>query len=306
MKRSDLIAIEGLTPTDVAEILALTREVKANPKKYAQALAGKQVVLMFEKPSLRTRLTFEVGIRSMGGNTTFVNQRGERIEGREALSDIAHNLERWLDAIVLRTYEHSTIAGMAEFARIPVVNGLSDREHPCQALADYFTIQEHLGDLRKVKLAYVGDGYNVTHSLILTAAATGSHIAVATPKGFEPENDIVAAAQKMAAQTGAKIEIMVDPKMAVQGANVVYTDIWASMGKEAEELSRRKAFRPYQVNAALMKLAAPNALFMHCLPAHRGEEVTDEVIDSAQSVVFDEAENRMHVQKAIMLQLLGD
>lgn len=306
MKRSDLIAIQDLTPNDVAEILALSQDVKANPKKYAQALAGKQVVLMFEKPSLRTRLTFEVGIRSMGGETTFVNQRGERIEGRETLSDIAHNLERWLDAIVLRTYEHSTISGMAEFARIPVVNGLSDREHPCQALADYFTIQEHLGDLRKVKMAYVGDGYNVTHSLILTAAATGSHIAVATPAGFEPENDIVAAGQKMAERTGATIEILKDPKVAVQGAHVVYTDIWASMGKEAEELSRKRAFAPYQVNSALMALAAPNALFMHCLPAHRGEEVTDEVIDSTQSVVFDEAENRMHVQKAIMLQLLGD
>ncbi len=301
----DLISIQDLSSTEVGLILELTKKIKSRPQDYAHALEGKHLVLMFEKPSLRTRLTFEVGITKMGGAVSFIDQNGTRIDARESLSDIAKNLERWVDGIILRTFDHATITGMAKAANVPVINALSDLEHPCQALADYFTIWERLGDLTKVKLAYVGDGNNVAHSLILTAAALGSHIAVATPPGFEPNAEIVTAAQKIASHTGAHIDITTDLDSALKNANVVYTDVWASMGQEDEAAQRRALFAPYQVNAQLMARATPGAIFMHCLPAHRGEEVTDDVIDSPISVVFDEAENRMHVQKAIMMLLLG-
>jgi ornithine carbamoyltransferase len=306
LSKPDLISIQDLTPTEVEGILELTGLVKTYPNEFSRALDGKQIVLIFEKPSLRTRLTFEVGIRSLGGSSLFVDQRGARISERESLSDVAHNLERWVDGIVLRTFAHDTVTGMADYAGIPVINGLSDLEHPCQALADYFTVREKFGDLRKVKLAYVGDGNNVAHSLMLTAAALGSHITVATPLGFEPDDEIVNAACELAMQTGAKIEVSTDVVSAVTGAHAVYTDVWASMGQENEADMRKSVFSPYQVNEKLMKAARKDAIFMHCLPAHRGDEVTDKVIDSPQSVVFDEAENRLHVQKAIMLLLMGN
>jgi len=261
--------------------------------------------MFFEKPSLRTRLTFEAAMASMGGTAFFVDQREERLGTRETLSDVAHNVERWVHGMVLRTFSHATIEDMATHASIPVVNALSNVEHPCQALADYFTLQERFGDLKKVCLAYVGDGNNVAHSLILTAATLGSHIRVATPKGYEPDAEIVEHAKEVAAETGAKVELLNDPHQAVAGADAIYTDAWTSMGWEHEAEQRSQVFVPYQVNEALMAEAAPRAVFMHCLPAHRGEEVTDAVIDSEQSVVFDQAENRMHVQKAILLLLLG-
>ncbi|HUN88147.1 MAG TPA: ornithine carbamoyltransferase [Terriglobales bacterium] len=306
LRKPDLLSIQDLTPAEVEGILDLTAAVKANPREFARALDGKQVVLMFEKPSLRTRLTFEVGIRSLGGSSLFVDQRGSRIGEREKLSDVAHNLERWMDGIVLRTFEHSTVTEMAKNASIPVVNGLSDLEHPCQALADYFTMKEKFGSLKKIKLAYVGDGNNVAHSLLLTAAMLGSQIAVATPAGYEPNHDIVLQACEIASCTGAQIDITTDVAEAVKGANVIYTDVWASMGQEGEANQRKQIFHPYQVNSKLMSLAASDAFFMHCLPAHRGDEVTDEVIDSPASIVFDEAENRLHVQKSILLLLMGN
>jgi ornithine carbamoyltransferase len=261
--------------------------------------------MFFEKPSLRTRITFEAGVCGLGGTVSFVDQRQERLDARESLADIAHNLERWVSAIVLRTFAHETIESMAEHCCVPVVNALSEVEHPCQALADYFTLQEKFGNLRKVTLAYVGDGNNVLHSLLLTAALFGSNIRIGTPKGYGPSSQILADARDIAKKTGATIELMTDPHKAVRGVDAVYTDAWTSMGHERETEERARVFPPYQVNDELMAEAAPHALFMHCLPAHRNEEVTDSVIDSVQSVVYDQAENRMHIQKAILLMLVG-
>ena len=301
----DLISINDLGPSGISSVLDLAVLIKARPIDFRGALAGKQLVMFFEKPSLRTRLTFEAGITSMGGHAFFVDQTASRIDAREKLSDIAHNLERWVDGIVLRTFAHATVTGMAEHASIPVINALSELEHPCQALADYLTLQEKFGDLRNVTLAYVGDGNNVAHSLMLAAACLGSTIRVATPEGYGPKTEIVKQAKKIAATTGATIQVLTDPLKAVSGAHAIYTDVWASMGQETEAAARKQIFGAYQVNDKLFTSAAPQAIFMHCLPAHRGEEVTDAVIDSPRSVVFDQAENRLHVQKAIMLMLLG-
>jgi ornithine carbamoyltransferase len=279
--------------------------MKARPEDFRTALAGKHIAMFFEKPSLRTRLTFEAGICGLGGSVSFVDQRHERLDARETLSDIAHNLERWVSGIVLRTFAHETIEGMAEFACVPVINALSEIEHPCQALADYFTLHEKFGNVRKISLAYVGDGNNVMHSLLLTAALLGSRIRIATPKGYGPNAQILADALETAKNTGATIEVMNDPHKAVRGVDAIYTDAWTSMGHEHETEERARIFPPYQVNEELMAEAAPQAVFMHCLPAHRNEEVTDAVIDSESSVVFDQAENRMHVQKAILMMLVG-
>jgi len=235
----------------------------------------------------------------------FVDQTASRLGARESLSDIAHNLERWVDVLVLRTFDHATVETMAAHACIPVVNALSDVEHPCQALADYFTLQEKFGDVKKVRLAYVGDGNNVAHSLMLTAAALGTSITVATPPGYEPDSEVTASALRTCVKTGGSVEVITDPVAAVANADAVYTDVWASMGQEEEAAERRKIFAPYQVNERLMSHASPHAAFMHCLPAHRGEEVAAEVIDSSRAIVFDQAENRLHVQKAILVLLLG-
>jgi ornithine carbamoyltransferase len=301
----DLLSIGDFGPIGVRAALDLALAVKARPENYRGALAGKQVVLIFEKPSLRTRLTFEVAVSSLGGASFFLDQRGDRLGAREPIRDVARNLERWVDGIVLRTFAHSTVTEMAQWASIPVINGLSDREHPCQALADFMTLQEKFGDLRKVKLAYVGDGNNMAHSLLLTAACVGSSISVATPAGYEMDAAIVNAAKTLAKASGAKIEITNDPAAAVRNADAVYTDVWASMGQEDEAEARKSVFAPFQVNDKLMAHARQHAIFMHCLPAHRGDEVTSDVIDSPRSVVFDQAENRLHVQKAILLMLLG-
>ena len=301
----DLISTRDLGPQGVEAVLHLAELMKSRPSVFQRALAGKQMVLFFEKPSLRTRLTFEAGMASLGGISHFVDQTSSRIDAREKLSDIAQNLERWMDVIVLRTFKQETIEGMAEHASIPVINALSDLEHPCQALADYLTLQERFGNLKNVRLAYVGDGNNVAHSLLLTCACLGSSIRIATPEGYVPNAAIVKAAREIAEQTGAQLELLTDPHAAVAEADAVYTDAWASMGQEHEAQQRVKVFRPYQVNRRLMAEAAPHAVFMHCLPAHRGEEVSDEVIDSDCSVVFEQAENRLHVQKAILYLLLG-
>jgi ornithine carbamoyltransferase len=301
----DLLSIRDLSPHQVDAVFHLAGRMKARPADFRSALIGKQMVMFFEKPSLRTRLTFEAGMASLGGVSFFVDQTNSRIDARESLSDVAHNLERWVDIIVLRTFDHRTIEGMAEHASIPVINALSDAEHPCQALADYFTLQERFGNLRKIRLAYVGDGNNVAHSLLLTAAALGSTIRMATPPGYEPDPQVVADAQAMAQQTGAVVEMLSDPQAAVTDADAVYTDVWASMGQEHEAKDRARTFAPFQVNEDLIAEAAPHAVFMHCLPAHRGQEVSPAVIDSPRSIVFDQAESRMHVQKAILLLLLG-
>ena len=302
---SDLLRDLDLTDDELRYLLDLAAAVKRSPGDYSQALAGKSIALLFEKPSLRTRLTFEAGMSSLGGTTIFVDQTQGRLDARESLSDIAHNLERWVDVIVLRTFAQETIAGMAKFASVPVINALSDLEHPCQALADYLTLLERFGEVQNRCVAYVGDGNNVAHSLMLTCACLGSSIRVATPLGYAPNPQIVSDAREIAAETGGEILLLTDPHEAVAGADAVYTDAWASMGQEREADQRAEIFPPYQVNAELMAEAAPHAVFMHCLPAHRGLEVTDEVMDSPQSVVFEQAENRLHVQKAILYLLLG-
>jgi ornithine carbamoyltransferase len=300
----DLVSTRDLSPSEVRSVLDLAAVVKARPSDFRRTLDGKQLVMFFEKPSLRTRLTFEAGMASLGGTAFFMDQTGGRIDARESLQDIAHNVERWVDVMVLRTFSHSTVEDMAAHASIPVINALSDLEHPCQALADYSVLQERFGNLKNVTLAYVGDGNNVAHSLLLTGALLGSHVRVATPAGYEPNAAIVQAAEEFAQETGAKLEVMTDPQRAVAGADAVYTDAWASMGQEKESDTRAPIFRPYQVNEKLMAKAASHALFMHCLPAHRGQEVTDDVMDSPQSVIFDQAEGRLHVQKAILMLLL--
>jgi ornithine carbamoyltransferase len=301
----DLISTADLGPQGVEAVLHLSGLMKSRPSVFQRTLAGKQMVMFFEKPSLRTRLTFEAGMSSLGGSAIFVDQTQGRLDAREKLSDIAHNLERWVDVIVLRTFAQETIQSMAKYASIPVINALSDLEHPCQALADYFTLQERFGDLRRVSVAYVGDGNNVAHSLLLTAACLGSSIRIATPTGYSPDARVVASAMEIAKKTGARIELLNDPLAAVAGVDAVYTDAWTSMGQEEETQQRLRIFPPYQVNRKLMSLAAPGAAFMHCLPAHRGEEVTDEVMDSEQSMIFEQAENRLHVQKAILYLLMG-
>jgi ornithine carbamoyltransferase len=301
----DLVSTRDLGPSGVDAVLNLAGVMKSRPADFHRALAGRQMVMFFEKPSLRTRLTFEAGMASLGGTTMFVDQTHERIDARETLGDVAHNLERWVDLIVLRTYSQHTIDGMARHASVPVINALSDLEHPCQALADYLTLVERFGDVKNICVAYVGDGNNVAHSLLLTCACLGSSIRVATPAGYAPNPQIVADAREIAVETGAEIQLLTDPHEAVAGADAIYTDAWASMGQEREAEHRAQIFPPYQVNTELMAEASSHAVFMHCLPAHRGLEVTDAVIDSAQSVVFEQAENRLHVQKAILYLLLG-
>jgi ornithine carbamoyltransferase len=301
----DLVSTRDLGPQGVRAVLHLADLMKSRPSVFQRSLAGKQMVMFFEKASLRTRLTFESGMVSLGGTAMFVDQSHNRLDARETLSDIAHNLERWVDVIVLRTFSQGTIEEMARHASIPVINALSDVEHPCQALADYFTLTERFGEVRRISLAYVGDGNNVAHSLLLTCACLGSSIRIATPKGYACNAEIVAEARKIAKQTGAQMEFLTDPHAAVSGVDAVYTDAWASMGQESEAAKRGEIFPPYRVNRKLMAEAAPHAVFMHCLPAHRGEEVTDDVMDGENSVIFEQAENRLHVQKSILYLLLG-
>jgi len=291
-----------LTAEEVASLMDLAAKVKNEPVQFRDALRGRNVALMFEKPSLRTRLTFELAARQVGAET--VLSIGPVAE-REPVKDVARNLARWVQCIVARTFEQETIDELARNSEVPVVNALSDLYHPCQALADVFTLKEKLGELRGRKVAFVGDGNNVAHSLMLTLPRQGVNLTVATPRGYEPKPRVVEIALEMADAYNAELCITHDPKEAVAGADAVYTDVWASMGQEHQRDKRRRHFQPFQVNSRLMARAKPEALFMHCLPAKRGEEVTDEVIESPQSVVFDQAENRLHTQKALLLMLLA-
>jgi ornithine carbamoyltransferase len=301
----DLISIADLSVNEMAAVLELSHAVKAAPEDFRHALDAKQMVLIFEKASLRTRLTFETAINTSGGNAMFYDQTAEPLGQRESIPDVARNLERWMNVIVLRTYAHETIIEMAANARVPVINALSDLEHPCQAIADFMTLEERFGSLEGLKFTYVGDGNNVCHSLILAGALLGVHTTVATPKGFGPKLEIVHKAIEIAEQTGGSLTLTADPVKAATEADAIYTDVCTSMGMEHEAAKRAPIFKPYQVNETLMSHAQDSAVFMHCLPAHRGAEVTDAVLDSEQSVVFDQAENRMHAQKAITLMLLG-
>jgi ornithine carbamoyltransferase len=302
---TDLLTGAEWNPAQTREILDLTADIKAKPARYISILRDKSLALMFEKPSLRTRVTFEVGIKSMGGSVVFLDHTQARLGERESIADVARNLERWVQGIVARVYEQRVLEEMAASANIPIVNALSDKFHPCQALADFFTLEEKFGALRGFKLAYVGDGNNVCHSLIFLAARLGVHLRIATPANYAPLTEVVSEGQRVARETKAKIELMTDPREAVSGTQAVYTDSWTSMGFEAEENVRKSVFAPYQVNAELMSLAAPGAVFMHCLPAHRGYEVTGDVLDGQHSVVLDQSENRMYVQKAILHTLFS-
>jgi ornithine carbamoyltransferase len=301
----DMCSVGDLSSAEVRAILKLGHEVKRNPREYRHALDAKQMVLMFEKASLRTRLSFETGINTMGGNAIFVDCTSSPLGERESIADIARNVERWVDVIVLRTYAHDTITEMAANSRVPVINALSDFEHPCQALADFMTIEEHFGTAVGINFTYVGDGNNVCHSLMLTGAQLGTNVTIATPRGYSPDIEIVTRAREIAQANNSEIRLLQDPQAAVEGADAVYTDVCVSMGFEHESTKREPIFRPFQVNEALMHKAATHAVFMHCLPARRNAEVTDEVLDGSQSIVFDQAENRMHAQKALLLLLLG-
>jgi ornithine carbamoyltransferase len=301
----DMCSIADLSSAEVRAILKLGRDVKRNPREYRHALDAKQMVLMFEKASLRTRLSFETGMNTLGGNAIFVDQTNSPLGERESVADVARNVERWVDVIVLRTYAHDTITEMAANSRVPVINALSDFEHPCQALADFMTLEEHMGSLVGANFTYVGDGNNVCHSLMLTGAQLGANVTVATPRGYSPDIEIVTLAREIAQANNCEIHLLQDPQAAAEGADAIYTDVCVSMGFEHESAKRAPIFRPFQVNEALMQKASPHAVFMHCLPARRNAEVTDQVLDGPQSIVFDQAENRMHAQKALLLLLLG-
>ena len=301
----DLCSIADLSSGEVRAIVKLGHDLKLNPRDYRHALDARQMVLMFEKASLRTRLSFETGINTMGGNAIFFDQTNSPLGERESVSDVARNVERWVDVIVLRTYAHDTITEMAANSRVPVINALSDFEHPCQALADFMTLEEHFGTVAGLNFTYVGDGNNVCHSLMLTGAQLGANVTVATPRGYSPDIEIVTRAREIAEQNGCEVKLLQDPQAAAENADAVYTDVCVSMGMEHESTKRAPIFRPFQVNEALMAKASDKAVFMHCLPARRNAEVTDAVLDGPQSIVFDQAENRMHAQKALLLLLLG-
>jgi len=305
VKSRHLISLHDLAREEVQEILTLAARVKQDPASFATALDRKTLAMVFEKPSLRTRVSFETGMTQLGGHAIAIQGSEISLGKREAVADVARTLSGMVDGLMARTFSHQLLIDLAASGSIPVINGLSDHLHPCQALADYLTIQERFGRTAGIKLAYVGDGNNVAHSLMYGGAKLGAHVHVATPPGYEPEAAVVERAQADARSTGSRIEAGHDLEAAVRGADVIYTDTWASMGQEAEHDARVADFAPFQVNRALMSRAAPQAIFMHCLPAHRNEEVTDEVIDSPASVVFPQAANRLHAQKAVLILLLG-
>lgn len=307
LKGRDFLALADITAAELAYLLDLAVRLKVLQKEGGQyaPLAGKTLAMIFEKPSTRTRVSFEVGMTQLGGQALFLSRNDLQLGRGETIADTARVLSRYVDAIMIRAYSHQQVVELARAATVPVINGLTDFAHPCQALADLLTLREAFGRLEGLKLAYVGDGNNVANSLIVGAAKMGLHVAVATPEGYAPHPTVMETARECAQVSGGSVTWTTDPVEAVSGAHAVYTDVWASMGQEEEAEARKAVFAPYQVNAGLMAKADPQAVFLHCLPAHRGEEVTDEVIDGPQSVVFDQAENRLHVQKAILVALLG-
>ncbi|MFN3649482.1 MAG: ornithine carbamoyltransferase [Armatimonadota bacterium] len=304
-----LRGVEDLSRDQAWALLSLARVLKEtaafNRTAHRDILPGRTLAMVFEKPSLRTRVSFETGMFQMGGHAIYLGPSDISLGKRETVADVAHNLERMVDGVMARVFAHATVQELAANSRVPVINGLCDREHPCQALADLLTVWEQRGDIEGRKIAYVGDGNNVAHSLLLLGAKLGAHVAVATPKGYEPDAGIVSAAQAAARESGSSVQVTHDPREACAEADVIYTDVWASMGQESEAAERAQVFAPYQVNAALFEAARPDAVFLHCLPAHRGEEVAGEVMDGPRSVVFDQAENRLHAQKAVLAVLLG-
>jgi ornithine carbamoyltransferase len=305
MFADDFLSLRDFAPTEIHHLLELAADLKARPAEFSTALRGKTLAMIFEKPSLRTRVTFDVGVQQLGGFSLYLSPAEISLGKRESIHDVAKNLERMVQGIMIRTFAHQIVEEMAKEASIPIINGLTDYSHPCQAMADFLTIKEVKGRVDGIKLAFVGDGNNVAHSLMFAGALLGAHVSIVAPPGFEPKADATAWATKRAAETGGSCVITNDPVEGVRDADVIYTDVWASMGQEAEAEARRKLFMPYQVNEAMVAHAKADVSFMHCLPAHRGEEVTAAVIDSPRAVVFQEAENRLHAQKAIMLELMA-
>jgi ornithine carbamoyltransferase len=304
MKGKDFLSIKDFSPSEILYLLILARQVKTHPTTYCDSLKRETLAMIFEKPSLRTRVTFDVGIQQLGGFSLYLSPAEINLGKRESVYDVAKNLERMVQGIMIRTFAHEIVEQMAEYASIPVINGLTDYSHPCQAMADYLTMWEAKGSIEKLKVAFVGDGNNVAHSLMFAGAQLGAHVWVATPPGYEPKAEAVQWSCHRALETEGSCTITNDPVEAVTRADVVYTDVWASMGCESEAEKRSKVFRPFQVNAELFSKAKTDAIFLHCLPAHRGHEVTNEVIDSPRSLVFQQAENRLHAQKAILLELM--
>jgi len=307
LKGRDLLTLAEYSAAELRTILDRAHELKSLQQRRQphRWLEGRTLAMLFEKPSLRTRCTFETGMTQLGGHAIDLASEHLQMGTRESVPDIARNLERWVDAIMARVFLHSTVETLAEYARVPVINGLSDLAHPCQILADLLTIEEHKGRLQGLKISYIGDGFNVAHSLLFAAGVLGLELHVATPPDYEPSEVVVAQAREAGRHTGASIHVYHDPRAAAEKADVIYTDSWVSMGQEAERARRLAVFPPYQVNAQLLALAQKDAIVMHCLPAHRGEEITDDVMDGPQSVVFDQAENRLHAQKALLTLLIG-
>jgi len=300
----DFISIHDLSIYEFNQILELTEQIKTNPQRFQNKLKNKILAMIFQKASLRTRVTFEVGMLQLGGEAIYLSPSDIQMGARETPYDVGKNLERWVDGIMIRTFAQQDVVDLAKACRIPVINALTDLFHPCQAMADFFTIKEKRRDLGNFKLTYVGDGNNVCHSLLLGAAKSGCNITIATPSGYKPNPEILKLAEEDGKETGSRFHFTDEPSEAVKEADAIYTDVWVSMGQEQEKEERAKIFAPFQVNKELMAKGKSDAFFMHCLPAHRGEEVTDDVIDSSQSIVYDQAENRLHIQKAIMLLLL--
>lgn len=299
-----LLTLEELSNKELLGLLKLATQVKKKPTKYKKALKGQALGMIFEKSSTRTRVSFEVGMFQLGGHALFLNSNDIQIGRGETIADTARVLSRFVQGIMIRTFAHKIVEELAQHATIPVINGLTDSHHPCQILADLQTLEEYYGKLKGLKIVFVGDGNNVSHSLMIGAAKTGSHFKLVCPKGYEPDAAIVGRAQKEAAKTGSVIEIVHQVQGSVKGADAVYTDVWTSMGQEAEKAKRLNDFKGFQVNEKLMA-ESPEAVFLHCLPAHRGEEVSAGVMDGKQSLVFDQAENRLHAQKALLIHLMG-
>lgn len=303
----DFISLHDFSKEELSFILDVAKDLKAEQKagRPHPILQGKTLGMVFTKSSTRTRVSFEVGMYQLGGHALFLSGRDIQLGRGEPISDTARVLSRMVDGVMIRTFSHQEVLELAEFSTIPIINGLTDLLHPCQVLADLMTIQEHKGQLEGLKLAYVGDGNNMAHSLMFGGAKMGLHVVIASPQGYKPDPLIVAKAQADAKNNGGLVEVVDDPSEAVKGADVLYTDVWASMGQEAEANERMKAFKGYQINSDSLKRANQSAIVLHCLPAHRGEEITEDVIEGAQSVVFDEAENRLHAQKAIMALVMA-
>lgn len=304
MDSKDFLSIRDFSPSEILYLLILGRQIKSDPTAYSTALRRQTLAMIFEKPSLRTRVTFDVGIKQLGGFSIYLSPAEINLGKRESVYDVAKNLERMVQGIMIRTFDHDIVVQMARYASIPVINGLTDYSHPCQAMGDYLTMWEAKGNLEGLKIAFVGDGDNVARSLVFAGAQLGGHVWLASPPGYELDTESLRWACERGAETGGTCNLTNDPEEAVAGADVVYTDVWESMGKEAEAETRRHIFLPYQVDATLFRRAKHDAIFLHCLPAHRGEEVTNDVIDSPRSLVFQQAENRLHAQKAIMLELM--